>query len=117
MLWDLYQQQQIHHAQSNATRAENTARSAKNDLRFIQDRLDFLALACQSMWELMRERTTLTDEDIEAKMQEIDLRDGKEDGRMSSPVFECVSCGRNVSGRHARCLYCGTEFQKQHVFE
>lgn len=117
MFWELYQQGQIHRAQSNATRAESKARSVENDLRQIYDRIDTLALTCQAMWELIRERTTLSDEDIERRMQEIDLRDGKADGKMNTPVFECPDCGRNVSRRHFRCLYCGAEFERQHLFE
>lgn len=69
------------------------------------------------MWELIRERTTLTDNDIEDRMQQIDLRDGKADGKMQMPALKCTDCGRVISRRHARCLYCGAEFQKPHVFE
>ena len=117
MFWELYQQGQIHRAQSDATRAESKARTVENELRRIYDRIDSLALTCQAMWELIRERTTLADEDIERRMQEIDLRDGKADGKMNTPVFECPDCGRNVSRRHFRCLYCGAEFERQHLFE
>lgn len=117
MFWDLYQQGQIYRAQSDATRAEFKATSVEKDLRQIYDRIDSLALTCQAMWELIRERTTLTDDDIEGRMQQIDLRDGKADGRMNAPVFECTDCGRSVSRRHFRCLYCGTEFERPHVFE
>jgi len=117
MFWNLYQQGQIHRAQADATRAEYKAHSVRNDLKQVYDRIDSLALTCQAMWELVRERTTLTDEDIENRMQEIDLRDGQQDGKMKTPVFDCVDCGRKVSGRHSRCLYCGTEFEKSHLFE
>ena len=89
----------------------------EHDLRQIYDRIDSLALTCQAMWELIRERTSLTDEDIEGRMQAIDLRDGKADGKMNTPVFECSDCGRNVSRRHFRCLYCGSDFERQHLFE
>ena len=117
MFWEFYQQGQIHRASSNASRAEHKAMSVNSELKRVSARIDSLALTCQAMWELLRERTNLTDDDIEARMQMIDLRDGREDGRMHTPVFECVECGRKVSGRHPRCLYCGTEFDQQHLFE
>jgi len=117
MFWEFYQQGQIHRAQSNASRAEQKAVSVKHEINRLATRIDSLAITCQAMWELLRERTNLTDDDIETRMQEIDLRDGREDGRMQSQVFECTDCGRKVSGRHGRCLYCGTEFDRSHLFE
>jgi hypothetical protein len=117
MFWEFYQQGQIHQAKSNASRAEQKAISVKGEIQRVSARIDSLALTCQAMWELIRERTNLSDEDIEARMQEIDLRDGREDGRMHTPVFECSECGRKVSSRHQRCLYCGAEFDPNHLFE
>ena len=117
MFWELYQQSQIHQAKSDASRAEHKSSSIERELRQIYDRIDSLALTCQAMWELIRERTSLTDEDIESRMQAIDLRDGKADGKMNTPVFECGDCGRNVSRRHCRCMYCGAEFERKHLFE
>ena len=79
--------------------------------------MDSLAMTCQAMWELLRDRTDLTDEDIEEKLQEIDLRDGSADGKMTSTVGECPACHRTVNSRHDRCLYCGVEISKDHIFE
>lgn len=117
MFWELYQQGQIHSAKSEASRAGSKALRVQEELARVSDKIDSLAITCQAMWELIRERTTLSDADIERKMQEIDLRDGKSDGKMRAPATECSDCGRTISRRHARCLYCGAEFQKTHVFE
>ena len=117
MFWELYQQSQIHGAKSDAARASGKATRVEDELRRVYDRIDSLALICQSMWELIRERTTLTDQDIDQKLQEIDLRDGKADGKMSTPPKNCTDCGRVIARRHSRCLYCGAEFEKDHIFE
>ncbi|HUG17900.1 MAG TPA: hypothetical protein VMM56_02915 [Planctomycetaceae bacterium] len=117
MFWELYQQSQIHGARSDAARAEGKAIRVEDELRRVYDRIDSLALICQAMWELIRDRTTLTDQDIERKVEEIDLRDGKADGKMSTPPRNCTQCGRVIARRHSRCLYCGVEFEKEHVFE
>ncbi len=117
IFWELYQQSQISGARSQAESAKSKALSVQDELRRVEDRIDSLALTCQAMWELIRERTTLNDDDIEQRMQEIDLRDGTADGRMRTPTMKCSDCGRVISRRHARCLYCGAEFEKTHLFE
>lgn len=71
-----------------------------------------LKLINQALWELLRERARLTDEDLVAKMQEVDLRDGKEDGEITDGALRCPDCGRVSASRHGRCLYCGTLFDK-----
>ena len=64
-------------------------------------------MACQAMWELLESRTKFTQDDLEKKMEEIDLRDGIKDGKISKTVATCPSCGRKTSIRRPTCLYCG----------
>lgn len=71
-----------------------------------------LKLVNQALWELLRDGARLKDEDLIAKMQEIDLRDGKEDGEITEGPLRCPDCGRVSASRHGRCLYCGTLFEK-----
>ena len=74
-------------------------------------------MICQAMWELLRNKAKLTDEDIIKQMQVIDLRDGVEDGKMTRQTLVCPECGRNVSSRREQCLYCGTWLVKSNLFE
>ena len=99
--------------------ADAKSLSANEDLHRLYRRIDALALTCQAMWELLRERTGLTDEEIAAKMQDIDIRDGTDDGKMTVTPRQCPACQRTVSSRHDRCLYCGAEqeISKGNVFE
>ncbi len=80
-------------------------------------RLDQLTLATMAMWELIRDKTALTEEDLIAKMQEVDLRDGKEDGKLVLGVKTCSACRRPANPRHAKCLYCGAKLEKDSAFE
>ena len=73
----------------------------------LERRIDHLALACQALWEILSERVGVTHEDLTKKMNEIDLRDGVQDGRMTSHVIQCPSCGRNVSSSKPTCMFCG----------
>jgi hypothetical protein len=49
---------------------------------------------------------------IEAKIREIDLRDGKLDGTFRPPAKTCKECGRVSSPMSATCLYCGAPLPK-----
>ncbi len=68
-----------------------------------------------AMWELLRGALKATDADLEARIKEVDLRDGVEDGKISSVPLRCPSCNRVSTSKHWRCLYCGLDFE-QNVF-
>ena len=86
-------------------------------MRFLDERVDKLVLACMAMWELLKDRTELTEEDLMAKVQEVDLRDGQADGKVSKTVAKCPKCGRTMSPRHKKCLYCGASKLKVGAFD
>lgn len=69
------------------------------------------------MWEINRECFGLDDEILLNKMEEIDLRDGAKDSKMSAQVTSCPSCGRRTNTRRSSCLYCGSALQKEHAFD
>ena len=64
-------------------------------------------MICEALWELLRDKTKLTQDDLYKKLYEIDMRDGALDGQNQFKVRDCPSCHRPVSGRHGTCLYCG----------
>jgi len=114
MMWEIYQTSAIGSAQraagnasSEARRAARTAEESKGRLADLTSRCDKLALSCQALWELLRERLDLTEQELLDRVQEIDLRDGKADGRMATHVAECPACQRPVNSRRKTCLYCG----------
>ncbi|NLH16320.1 MAG: hypothetical protein GX455_07065 [Phycisphaerae bacterium] len=100
-----------------ASQANRKAESAVETARQLRDRVDRLSMICQAMWELLRSKAKLTDEDIIKQMQQIDLRDGVADGKMTRQTLVCPECGRNVSSRREQCLYCGTWLVKSNLFE
>ena len=116
-LWNLHQQGQISEAKSDASEAKDKAAGQTDRIRELESSLHRMALVSQALWELLRTRLDLTEDELIAAIKEIDLRDGKLDGRMSAQNSTCPSCKRVVSGRHARCIYCGTAVPKPHVFQ
>jgi hypothetical protein len=115
LMWGIYRQDSVR-AEGQALRAQGKARSVELRLKVLEDRLDSLALVCQAQWELLRDNTDLTDQDIERKALEIDLRDGRADGRLGGTSRPCPKCKRPLHKRHARCIYCGEQFPAEHVF-
>ena len=81
-------------------------------LRELEHQIARMMLMNQALWELLRERVGLTDQDLEAMVREIDLRDGVPDGQITNTPVKCPQCGRVSASKHYRCLYCGLEFQK-----
>lgn len=100
-----------------AARSASSAREVKDDLRFMEERLDKLALVCMAMWSLLIEKNGMTEEQLMERVREIDLQDGDADGRVGKKVRKCLQCGRTMSPRHSRCLYCGAEEAKLSAFD
>ena len=119
--WDVFQQGQIESATASAHLAQSTALNTEDRVRReiarLEAKIDGLALVSQALWELTRERTQLTDDDIRAKITEIDARDGRADGRLLGGPTACKGCGRTAHTRQAACMYCGTAIDRKHVFE
>jgi hypothetical protein len=110
-LWDLYQHQQIRDARDMAnTQHAQLNQRVSADMTRMQDRIDTLTLTNLAMWTLLREKLGVTDEQLEARIRQLDLADGKVDGKVAAPkVWDCGACKRPNSTRHLHCLYCGIE--------
>lgn len=72
-----------------------------------EDRLEKLTMISMALWTLLKEVSDLTDQELLEKVKEIDLSDGKLDGKVRHGVTKCPSCERTMSNKHRRCLYCG----------
>ncbi len=111
MFWEMYQQSRINSSSRDADRAIRTAKKTEERSAAIhqqlESKIESLALTCQALLEILEQRDRITQEQLAEKMEEIDLRDGKRDGRMSPPNKVCSQCGRRTSKTRNRCLYCG----------
>jgi hypothetical protein len=109
MIWDLIQQRHISATHREAEAARHSAARAERSQENTADRVSRLALITQAVWELLKEHHHLDDTDLLAKIEEIDLRDGKADGKAGATAKTCLGCGRKLSTRFAQCVYCGCD--------
>jgi len=93
------------------------AERAARQVHEYEERLDRLALVCMALWSLLKEQTNLTEEDLLERVRQIDLTDGKEDGKAKRQIAKCPQCGRTMSPRHGRCLYCGARDLDHSAFD
>ncbi|MEM1027252.1 MAG: hypothetical protein AAGJ38_04145 [Planctomycetota bacterium] len=104
-------------AMGEAASARGAARDAQQEVAHLEDRFERLHLVTMAMWSLLEEKLGVTEEELVAKVMEIDLRDGNMDGKVTRTVQTCTACNRPVHPRHQRCLYCGHVPGGQSVFD
>lgn len=76
----------------------------------LEEQLDRVSLLALASWSLLKERGDVDDEQLLDRMQELDLQDGREDGRTVLPRKagrRCLDCDRDMAESRRRCLYCG----------
>jgi hypothetical protein len=116
MLWEAYQETRIAGAERAAESAESKVERYARTTEDLQRHVDRLSLACQALWELLRERSDLTEDELERKMLEIDGRDGAVDGKITAQPLDCPSCGRKTNSKRAVCIMCGAPIKRPYPF-
>ncbi len=90
-----------------AARATGDARRARTDVQELEARLDKALLASEAMWTIMRDKLGLDDVQLVERINDIDLSDGKLDGKVRKTAVTCPKCSRTIAPRFAKCMYCG----------
>jgi len=116
-LFDVAQEGRIHSAGKAAQRAGEKASDAISGTIDLKRRVEVLALANQALFEILKSRLGITEEEVLLRMAEIDARDGSKDGKMAPRVIACRKCGRKVSTARQRCMFCGDVVRDGHLFE
>ena len=92
-------------AQVDAQHARDVARESAMSSDKTRKNTERLYLVVQAMWELLKDKAGLTDADLDATVQEIDMRDGRLDGQDSTRTdpLTCRQCGRTILSGQAQC--------------
>ena len=92
---------------TSAADASRSAGAARRDAREVEDRLDRALLACEAMWSILRDKLGVTDLELIERINDIDLSDGRLDGKVRKTAVACPKCNRTISQRFPKCMYCG----------
>jgi len=84
-------------ATADASAARVDARSAKLDVREVSDQLERTVMVCEAMWTILRDKLGVTDEELIARVNEIDLTDGKLDGKVRKADRHCARSATALS--------------------
>ena len=100
-------------AQVDAQHARDIARESAMSSDKARKNTERLYMVVQAMWELLKEKAGLTDADLEAKVQEIDMRDGRLDGQdlTQTVPLTCRQCGRTILSGQSQCSWCGAQVE------
>ena len=108
LLWELWQHRRISDSESAAAAAKTTSHDAIARIEELEYTTEKLLLLSRALWEIIQERDGVDDETLLAKVRDIDMRDGRLDGRLARPlVVKCPKCANALNKKHRRCIYCG----------
>ncbi|GAB1258598.1 hypothetical protein [Aurantivibrio plasticivorans] len=108
--WEIFQYKKISEAGYRAEKSEVMSHANLEGITHLRNQIDTLVLANQAMWEIVSEKHGLTEHHLLTKMNEIDLRDGKLDGKLvKTHLTTCPDCNRQISKQRANCYWCGAK--------
>ncbi len=104
-MWDFIRVAKANSAEGLSQGATNKAKDESPAP--IEEKFAQLALITRAFFELTQEKLGISEKELARRITEIDLRDGKADGRMEPIPKKCPACGAMMSPKFNRCLFCG----------
>ena len=96
--------------------AERRLDKAVDKIGDLQAQVDRLLLITESMWFVLKDRLQLDDAALMDMMKQVDMRDGKLDGRVATAPETCPVCNHTISVRTGQCFYCGAHPARKSPF-
>ncbi len=96
----------------NASRVAKEVRTKNEELSFDVEKLFLIS---QALWEILKHNHGYTDDQLEDMITDIDLRDGRLDGKIAKApdLQKCEQCGRTLMRKKLQCMYCGESNPQQ----
>ncbi len=94
----------------------NALRNAKGEIAALRAEIDRTGLIVQALWELLKKKHGVVEDELLEMILAVDMMDGKVDGRPSRIPENCPQCTRPVSISTNTCFFCGTVVDRKKVF-
>jgi|GEM_PF-2972570 len=108
--YDIIQNIRVNDLNRETGSIKSQSYSNETSIRGLQDQVDYLSMVCIAMGEMF-EQLGFDKEQIAAKIEEVDLRDGIKDDKFIPTIF-CPDCERKLAPRRTFCMYCGCQMKK-----
>ncbi len=73
----------------------------------LENQVERLMLITEALWSILREQHGYGEKELLRRIVEIDMKDGKLDGRVApSPPETCPKCSRVTSRLRICCMFC-----------
>ena len=115
LFWNLSQERRLKAMGRENSSTDRMAGRTAEELDRLRGDVDRLTLACAAMWTLVKEHGH-SEEDLAARMQALDMRDGRLDGKLAPDVVTCPGCGRKSRPARKNCMYCSAELPRGTAF-
>lgn len=116
-MWNIWQEMRLDENRRRQNSVERDIRRSGGNFSDLQRQVDKMALVNQALYELLRDRTGITDEDLRRKISEVDKRDGAEDGTVKAAPLRCPKCGGAVTVGALSCQTCGATVAPKYPYE
>ena len=95
-------------AAGGLSRSGSSRAADRSRVEHLQLDVEKLLMITEVLWTVLKEKHGYSDEDLISRIHEIDMRDGKLDGKVAKqgPLL-CPKCNRTLIGKRPICLYCG----------
>ncbi|WP_010250025.1 zinc ribbon domain-containing protein [Acetivibrio cellulolyticus] len=108
----------VTYAKLDALEAKSKAREASTEVTYLKLKVEKLMIITEALWMILKETTKHTDEELKEKIRQIDLKDGKLDGKVAAELPDkCPKCGQILQKNKLNCIYCGAEIISTDVFK
>lgn len=109
--FNLFDRFRIAEASAEAMNARSHSEQTRHEVNQLREQVDTLTITCQALCETLRDQLGVSEEEFVARLEEIDLRDGVADGKITRQPLACPQCGRKSNAKRNACLYCGERFR------
>ena len=116
-MWDIFQELRLNDHRMRQDSIESETDRTRGDLFDLSRQITKMALVNQALYELLKEKSGITDEELRRKIREVDERDGVHDGDLNAAPLRCPKCQSTVTAGALFCMTCGATVAPKYPYE